>query len=109
MGSDTINFWRVWQDLTLIKGARVELFYARRRRWKFSILALHTTDSDLRRRLLLNVSDTAPAQLVELGEAYACRTGYPIQYQYHVVFKTGPVDRDAGSGEPIFLVSKETI
>ncbi len=45
-------------------------------------LSLHTTDMDLRRRLLPKAPDIAPAELVELGEAYARRTGYPIQYQW---------------------------
>lgn len=45
-------------------------------------LSLHTTDADLRRRLLPRAPDIAPAELVELGEAYARRTGYPIQYQW---------------------------
>ena len=45
-------------------------------------LSLHTTDAALRRRLLPKAPDIAPAELVELGEAYARRTGYPIQYQW---------------------------
>ena len=45
-------------------------------------LSLHTTDHELRRRLLPKAPDIAPAELVELGEAYARRTGYPIQYQW---------------------------
>ncbi len=45
-------------------------------------LSLHTTDAALRRRLLPRAPDIAPAELVELGEIYARRTGYPIQYQW---------------------------
>jgi len=45
-------------------------------------LSLHTTDQELRRRLLPKAPDIAPVELVELGEAYARRTGYPIQYQW---------------------------
>lgn len=45
-------------------------------------ISLHTTDADLRRRLLPKAPDIAPDELVELGEAYARRTGYPIQYQW---------------------------
>jgi len=45
-------------------------------------LSLHTTDHELRRRLLPKAPDIAPAELVELGEAYARSTGYPIQYQW---------------------------
>jgi 23S rRNA (adenine2503-C2)-methyltransferase len=45
-------------------------------------LSLHTTDAALRRRLLPRAPDIAPDELVELGELYARRTGYPIQYQW---------------------------
>lgn len=45
-------------------------------------LSLHSTDPTLRRRLLPRAPDIAPAELVELGEAYARGTGYPIQYQW---------------------------
>ncbi len=45
-------------------------------------LSLHTTDHALRRRLLPKAPDIGPDELVELGEAYARRTGYPIQYQW---------------------------
>ena len=45
-------------------------------------LSLHTTDHELRRRLLPKAPDIAPDELVERGEAYARRTGYPIQYQW---------------------------
>jgi 23S rRNA (adenine2503-C2)-methyltransferase len=56
-------------------------------------LSLHTTDADLRRRLLPKAPDIAPAELVELGEAYARRTGYPIQYQWTLL--EGINDTDA--------------
>src|SRR2546425_6202086 len=45
-------------------------------------LSLHTTDAALRARLLPRAPRIDPAELVELGEAYARRTGYPIQYQW---------------------------
>jgi 23S rRNA (adenine2503-C2)-methyltransferase len=45
-------------------------------------LSLHTTDHALRRRLLPQAPDIAPDELIELGEVYARRTGYPIQYQW---------------------------
>ena len=45
-------------------------------------ISLHTTDTALRRRLLPKAPDITPAELVELGEAYARSTGYPIQYQW---------------------------
>lgn len=45
-------------------------------------LSLHTTDPDLRARLLPKAPRIDPAELVELGENYARLTGYPIQYQW---------------------------
>ncbi|MGC0152585.1 RNA methyltransferase [Chromobacterium vaccinii] len=45
-------------------------------------LSLHTTRADLRERLLPRAPRIAPAELVEMGEAYARATGYPIQYQW---------------------------
>jgi 23S rRNA (adenine2503-C2)-methyltransferase len=45
-------------------------------------LSLHTSKTDLRRQLLPRAPDITPAELVELGEAYARATGYPIQYQW---------------------------
>lgn len=45
-------------------------------------ISLHTTDAALRRRLLPKAPDITPIELVELGEAYARSTGYPIQYQW---------------------------
>ncbi|HEX6734193.1 MAG TPA: RNA methyltransferase [Azonexus sp.] len=45
-------------------------------------LSLHTTDPELRARLLPNAPRIDPAELVELGEAYARAVGHPIQYQW---------------------------
>lgn len=45
-------------------------------------LSLHTTDAELRARLLPKAPRIDPAELVELGEQYARTTGYPIQYQW---------------------------
>jgi 23S rRNA (adenine2503-C2)-methyltransferase len=45
-------------------------------------LSLHSTDAALRARLLPKAPRIDPAELVELGEAYARATGYPIQYQW---------------------------
>lgn len=45
-------------------------------------LSLHTTDAELRQRLLPRAPRLDPEQLVELGEAYARRVGHPIQYQW---------------------------
>jgi 23S rRNA (adenine2503-C2)-methyltransferase len=45
-------------------------------------LSLHSTDAALRERLLPKAPKIAPAELMELGEAYARDVGYPIQYQW---------------------------
>ena len=45
-------------------------------------LSLHTTDAELRQRLLPKAPRIDPEELVELGEAYARIIGYPIQYQW---------------------------
>jgi 23S rRNA (adenine2503-C2)-methyltransferase len=45
-------------------------------------LSLHTTDSELRQRLLPRAPRIDPEQLMELGEAYARAIDYPIQYQW---------------------------
>ena len=56
-------------------------------------LSLHTTDHALRRKLLPKAPDISPEELVELGEAYARSTGYPIQYQWTLL--EGINDTDA--------------
>lgn len=45
-------------------------------------LSLHTTDAELRQRLLPRAPRIDPEQLMELGEAYARAIDYPIQYQW---------------------------
>ncbi|MGE4404599.1 RNA methyltransferase [Pseudomonas sp.] len=45
-------------------------------------LSLHSTDAELRQALLPRAPRIAPDELVELGEAYARRVGFPIQYQW---------------------------
>lgn len=45
-------------------------------------LSLHTTDGELRARLLPRAPRIAPHELVDLGERYARATGYPVQYQW---------------------------
>ena len=45
-------------------------------------LSLHTTNAELRTRLLPKAPRLDPEELVELGEQYARTTGYPIQYQW---------------------------
>lgn len=48
-------------------------------------LSLHTTNAELRTRLLPRAPQIAPEELVELGERYARATGYPIQYQWTLI------------------------
>ncbi len=45
-------------------------------------LSLHTTDAELRARLLPRAPRISPAELVAQGERYARQVGYPIQYQW---------------------------
>jgi 23S rRNA (adenine2503-C2)-methyltransferase len=45
-------------------------------------LSLHTTDAELRQRLLPRAPRIDPEQLMELAEAYARAIDYPIQYQW---------------------------
>ena len=45
-------------------------------------LSLHSTFAQRRAELLPRAARIDPAELVELGEQYACATGYPIQYQW---------------------------
>lgn len=45
-------------------------------------LSLHTTKAELREHLLPKAPKIAPQELIELGEIYARRVGYPIQYQW---------------------------
>jgi len=56
-------------------------------------LSLHTTDAELRTRLLPKAPRIDPEELVELGERYARTTGYPIQYQWTLL--DGINDSDA--------------
>lgn len=48
-------------------------------------LSLHTTRARLRAQLLPRAQRIEPEALVELGEAYARATGYPIQYQWTLI------------------------
>ncbi len=45
-------------------------------------LSLHTTDTELRTRLLPRAPVFDPAELVALGDAYARASGYPLQIQW---------------------------
>ncbi|MBU2014481.1 MAG: RNA methyltransferase [Gammaproteobacteria bacterium] len=45
-------------------------------------LSLHSTDAALRQALLPRAPQIAPDELVDLGQAYARATGFPIQYQW---------------------------
>lgn len=48
-------------------------------------ISLHTTRPELRRTLLPKAAPIDPGELVELAEAYARDTGYPIQYQWTLI------------------------
>jgi 23S rRNA (adenine2503-C2)-methyltransferase len=48
-------------------------------------LSLHTTDARLREKLLPRAPRVPPEELVELAEAYARRTTWPIQYQWTLI------------------------
>ncbi len=45
-------------------------------------LSLHTTDAELREKLLPHAPAIAIEELVECAEVYARATGYPVQYQW---------------------------
>ncbi|MRD48265.1 RNA methyltransferase [Caenimonas koreensis] len=45
-------------------------------------LSLHTTNNELRERLLPRAPRMTGEEIVERGQAYARATGYPIQYQW---------------------------
>ena len=48
-------------------------------------ISLHTTRAALRAELLPKAPAIDPAELVDLAEQYARRTGYPIQYQWTLI------------------------
>ncbi|MEZ5565164.1 MAG: RNA methyltransferase [Gammaproteobacteria bacterium] len=56
-------------------------------------LSLHTSNAELRARLLPNAPRIEPRELIELGECYARATTYPIQYQWTLI--DGVNDSDA--------------
>jgi 23S rRNA (adenine2503-C2)-methyltransferase len=59
-------------------------------------LSLHTTDADKRAELLPRAPRLTPEQLVEAADAYACASGYPIQYQWTLLdgVNDGPEELD---------------
>ncbi len=48
-------------------------------------ISLHSTLAEKRAELLPKAPSIDPAELVELAETYARRTGYPIQYQWTLI------------------------
>jgi 23S rRNA (adenine2503-C2)-methyltransferase len=56
-------------------------------------LSLHSTNAELRAKLLPRAPEIAIEELVERGENYARATGYPIQYQWTLL--EGVNDSDA--------------
>lgn len=66
-------------------------------------LSLHSTRPELRAQLLPRAPRIDPAELVELAEAYARATGYPIQYQWTLL--EGVNDSDAELAGIVHLLS----
>ena len=66
-------------------------------------LSLHTTNAELRAKLLPRAPRIDPEELIELGEIYARATGYPIQYQWTLL--AGVNDSDAEIEALIRLLS----
>lgn len=57
-------------------------------------ISLHTTQAELRAQLLPKAPRLTPEELVELGEIYARRTGYPIQYQWTLLAGVNDSDQE---------------
>lgn len=57
-------------------------------------LSLHSTNPALRARLLPKAPRIDPEELVALGEDYARRTGYPIQYQWTLLAGVNDSDEE---------------
>jgi 23S rRNA (adenine2503-C2)-methyltransferase len=57
-------------------------------------LSLHSTIADVRAKLLPKAAPFDPAELVELGEAYSRRIGYPIQYQWTLLEGINDTDEE---------------
>ncbi len=66
-------------------------------------LSLHSTDAELRARLLPNAPRIPVEELVERAEAYARATGYPVQYQWTLI--EGVNDSDAELERIVQLLS----
>ncbi len=60
-------------------------------------LSLHTTDAELRARLLPKAPRIDPAELVELSEAYARATGYPLQVQWTLLEGVNDTDEEVAA------------
>lgn len=58
-------------------------------------LSLHTTNAELRAKLLPRAPRIDPEELIELGEIYARATGYPIQYQWTLLEGVNDSDAEA--------------
>jgi 23S rRNA (adenine2503-C2)-methyltransferase len=66
-------------------------------------LSLHTTDAELRARLLPKAPAIAPAELVALAGDYARATGYPVQYQWTLL--EGVNDSEAEMAQAARLIA----
>ncbi|MBU0621648.1 MAG: RNA methyltransferase [Gammaproteobacteria bacterium] len=66
-------------------------------------LSLHSTDAELRAKLLPNAPRIPVEELVELCEVYARASGYPVQYQWTLI--EGVNDSDAELARIVELLS----
>lgn len=57
-------------------------------------LSLHTTDAQLRARLLPNAPQIAVEELIERCEIYARATNYPVQYQWTLIENVNDSDAE---------------
>lgn len=57
-------------------------------------LSLHTTDAELRAKLLPHAPQIAIEELVERCETYARATGYPVQYQWTLIADVNDSDAE---------------
>ena len=58
-------------------------------------LSLHTTDTELRAKLLPNAPQIAIEEMVERADEYARATAYPVQYQWTLIAGVNDSDAEA--------------
>lgn len=65
-------------------------------------LSLHTTKAALREKLLPRAPRIDPAELVDLADAYARATGYPVQYQWTLLEGINDGDDEVDAAARLF-------